>query len=285
LPSSTESDASANTADAKFGEVIIRSNAPSAYVDAANEVKDMIEQYFPHFAAIKRKAVGLDVELKYMHAQQMSRSLFLWAFQLLKGNMREMYDRCKDWGWEDKVKSNELQDLDARYIFAFDRSSQKPVGFVHLRYIVEQDMMRQLYVYEIQVEKHMTGKGLGSELMKLVEKIAWKFNFHRVMLTVFKDNEGAIRFYAKLGYAIDASDPSNFLENESGSENDSENDANQDCGYCILSKIQPPKPKKKKKKKKKKKPTQTSADAAHDDAGDADAGDADAGDDDNDNKE
>jgi GNAT superfamily N-acetyltransferase len=47
------------------------------------------------------------------------------------------------------------------------------VGFVHYRFVLEEDVP-VLYVYELQLESCVQGKGLGKFLMELIELIAQK---------------------------------------------------------------------------------------------------------------
>jgi GNAT superfamily N-acetyltransferase len=47
------------------------------------------------------------------------------------------------------------------------------VGFVHYRFVLEEDVP-VLYVYELQLESRVQGKGLGKFLMELIELIAQK---------------------------------------------------------------------------------------------------------------
>ena len=71
----------------------------------------------------------------------------------------------------------------------------------------------------------MKRKGLGTFLMQIAELIAWKFNFEKVALTVFKNNTEALKFYKeKLKYSVDDTDPSDEVEDPS------------EIGYEILSK-------------------------------------------------
>ncbi|KAM7253893.1 hypothetical protein ACFE04_013943 [Oxalis oulophora] len=51
------------------------------------------------------------------------------------------------------------------------------VGFVHYRFTVEEEEVPVLYVYEIQLESRVHGKGLGKFLMQLLELIARKVLF------------------------------------------------------------------------------------------------------------
>ena len=87
-----------------------------------------------------------------------------------------------------KVKRTEMTSPDARYIFvrelrygskAYETASTQRIceegiaGFVHYRFTLEEEVP-VLYVYEIQLESRIQGKGLGEFLMQLIELIASK---------------------------------------------------------------------------------------------------------------
>lgn len=95
-----------------------------------------------------------------------------------------------DWPIEEKVKRREMVAPEARYVFicedentdgnqmsALGKSRRSSVlmspivGFVHYRFIVEEGLP-VLYLYELQLESHVQGKGLGKFLMQLAEAIA-----------------------------------------------------------------------------------------------------------------
>jgi len=94
-----------------------------------------------------------------------------------------------DWPIQAKVKRKEMSSADAHYIFvrelrfgkAYETSTQRTcmegcnqiAGFVHYRFILEEEIP-VLYVYEIQLESRVQGKGLGEFLMQLIELIASK---------------------------------------------------------------------------------------------------------------
>jgi GNAT superfamily N-acetyltransferase len=101
-----------------------------------------------------------------------------------------------EWQEEEKVKRREMVDPEARYIFVHevvnsnaddmttvlteeDTSTSRQedsgplVGFVHYRFVLEEDVP-VLYVYELQLESRVQGKGLGKFLMELIELIAQK---------------------------------------------------------------------------------------------------------------
>lgn len=94
------------------------------------------------------------------------------------------------WSTEEKVKRREMVAAEARYIFLHGNSKESVieasnisetnrdergplVGFVHYRFTSEEEVP-VLYVYELQLEPCVRGKGLGKFLMQLIELIACK---------------------------------------------------------------------------------------------------------------
>ncbi len=53
----------------------------------------------------------------------------------------------------------------------------------------------------------MQGRGVGKWMMKQVEKIGRRAGMEKTMLTVFRSNEGARKFYEGLGYGVDDFSP------------------------------------------------------------------------------
>nr|XP_025701386.1 N-alpha-acetyltransferase 40 isoform X4 [Arachis hypogaea] len=148
---------------------------------------------------------------------------------LLKLNMEGPYG--SEWLDEEKVKRREMVAPEAHYIFVHEdansvgdetrmmlnaeeastscvEDSGPLVGFVHYRFVLEEDVP-VLYVYELQIEPRVQGKGLGKFLMQLIELIAQKNCMGAVMLTVQKANLLALNFYlSKLRYIISTISPS-----------------------------------------------------------------------------
>ena len=142
-----------------------------------------------------------------------------WCFDLTKRNMEAMYTRT--WGWSNPEKRRELAHSDARFLVAFkhkhphrndddaaDDDDDTPIGFVHFRFEVEDsDGSPVAYVYELQVEDEMKGRGVGTALMAAVESIAKHTEMTRTALTVLKTNKGASLFYERRGYVKDPDTP------------------------------------------------------------------------------
>lgn len=101
-----------------------------------------------------------------------------------------------EWPDEEKVKKRDMVAPEARYIFVHEVSNEDAdrtlelrdvdktcsckgpiVGFVHFRFILEEEVP-VLYVYELQLQHHVQGKGLGKFLMQLIEHIASQVRSH-----------------------------------------------------------------------------------------------------------
>lgn len=100
-----------------------------------------------------------------------------------------------EWPEEEKVKRKEMVAPEAHYIFVCEVANSNAdemtkmltaaetstcledsgplVGFVQYRFILEEEIP-VLYVYELQLEPRVQGKGLGKFLMQLVELMAQK---------------------------------------------------------------------------------------------------------------
>lgn len=110
---------------------------------------------------------------------------------------------------------------------------QEVIGFAHFRYEQDEDSSSLknnnpiTYLYELQISPSQTSNGLGQKLMTIIELLSYKFRMTKVILTVFKCNTGAMKFYLQKlkGYEVDESSPSNF-----------EGEENESVEYEILSK-------------------------------------------------
>ncbi|KAJ0247849.1 N-alpha-acetyltransferase 40 [Hirschfeldia incana] len=159
----------------------------------------------------------LSVYLEPGRGDRLSSSLKQHIRKLLK-NMEGFYGT--DWPLQAKVKRKEMSSADARYIFVRELRNEASTqriceegcdqiaGFVHYRFTLEEEIP-VLYVYEIQLESRIQGKGLGEFLMQLIELIASKNKMSAIVLTVQTSNALAMTFYmSKLGYRISRISPS-----------------------------------------------------------------------------
>ncbi|KAL1919360.1 uncharacterized protein VTP21DRAFT_2053 [Calcarisporiella thermophila] len=156
---------------------------------------------------------GLDLVIDYFPFSQLSDELREWTFQLVKSNMYTLYANSND-GWNDSSKRREMSEEHARYLIAKQKSDGTPVGFVYFQFTYEETMddnvdAEVIYCYEIQVIPEATNKGLGEHMMRLMENIGRHWGMEKSMLTVFKANERAFKFYKeRLGYQLDEISPS-----------------------------------------------------------------------------
>lgn len=129
-------------------------------------------------------------------------------------------------GWNAKRKLREMRDPDLRYLLV----SQTPVppatatgtpstdsgetpaktptfaGFLSFM-ITYEDGSPVLYIYEIHLDTSVRGNGLGRHLMDIVETIAVNTHMTKLMLTVFRSNDAAIKWYHGLGFGVDEYSP------------------------------------------------------------------------------
>ncbi|XP_078433574.1 acyl-CoA N-acyltransferases (NAT) superfamily protein isoform X2 [Wolffia australiana] len=189
----------------KRKEILERRKAINEVVKAAYAVGDHLSS-FPAFLKYQRN--GLSLFLESGSGSGLSIPIKQYIQSLLKVNMEKRYGN--EWSTEEKVKRREMVDPEACYIFIREEENQTHpiVGVVNYRFTIEEDLP-VLYVYELQLEPHVQGKGLGKFLMQLIELIALKSKMAAVMLTVQKSNEPAMKFYlCKLRYQISKISPS-----------------------------------------------------------------------------
>lgn len=79
-------------------------------------------------------------------------------------------------------------------------------GFLSFMLTYE-DGYEVVYCYEIHLGPQLRGSGVGKRLMGLMEEVGRAAGVVKAMLTVFVENEAALRFYEKLGYEVDESSP------------------------------------------------------------------------------
>ncbi|KAI8381307.1 acyl-CoA N-acyltransferase [Radiomyces spectabilis] len=124
-----------------------------------------------------------------------------------------MYAASKD-GWHDEQKKEEMRGPEARYLIARSASDPSDLkGFLLFQMTYEETMdddkmAAVAYCYELQLVPEARNQGLGEYLMQLLVDIGHHWGMEKVMLTVFKANKSAIRFYTKkLGFDLDEISP------------------------------------------------------------------------------
>eukprot|EP00850_Spirogloea_muscicola_P013058 SM000087S23340 [mRNA] locus=s87:57769:65369:- [translate_table: standard] len=198
-------------------------------------------------------AVGVDVRLQYATGQDLPQSVQACLLGLLESNMQRYHGAA--WLAEAKLKQAQLVEDGAKYILitpvvkaisasgmtapgvhnnSHDSSRSPPAddptepqGFVQFRF-VEEEGVPVLYVYELQLGHPLQRCGLGTLLMRLMERVAQESSMAGIMLTVQTKNTGALDFYLrKLNYEISPISPNRVTSEDSNSKYD----------YVILQKI------------------------------------------------
>ncbi|KAJ8771921.1 hypothetical protein K2173_027098 [Erythroxylum novogranatense] len=194
---------------AKRKEVLEKKKAVDELLKSASLNKDHLASFRP-FCRYDRN--GLFLYLESGGGDKLSSSVKQYIQNLLKVNMEAAFG--PEWPMEEKAKRRDMVSSNAHYIFVRDgvcdsANEESPlVGFVHFRFTLEEELP-VLYVYEIQLESRVQGKGMGKFLMQLLELIAHKCRMSAVVLTVQKTNTAAMNFYtSKLRYTISRISPS-----------------------------------------------------------------------------
>ncbi|XP_043695840.1 N-alpha-acetyltransferase 40 isoform X1 [Telopea speciosissima] len=218
---------SSNNKDKKLKrkEVLEKKRVIDEIIKSAYAEKDHLVSFQP-FRQYDRN--GLSVYLESGSGEHLSSHMKRYIQNLLKVNMEGPYG--PEWPTEEKVKRREMVAPEACYIFVrapnvcaseiprrgdmgvtsthYIGEGDPVVGFVQYRFIVEEEVP-VLYVFELQLEPQVQGRGLGKFLMQLIELIARKNHMGAVMLTVQKANSLAMNFYmSKLRYIISTISPS-----------------------------------------------------------------------------
>lgn len=99
--------------------------------------------------------------------------------------------------------TQELSDANAVFFIAYYNS--KPIGFLKINInatLEGEEDENALELERIYLNKEVTGKGIGRELVDLTFEIARKNNKKVVWLKAMDTSEGSIAFYKKMAFAI-----------------------------------------------------------------------------------
>ena len=138
------------------------------------------------------------------HKSPLPKHILDACLDLFKSNMGKLYEQSS-WGLDMKSKKEELTHETARYLIVTAPGGDEILAFAHFRFEVDSDdqpTREVLYLYEIQISPVAQRNGVGKRIMQILEIIGMQMKMRNVMLTVFKNNQDAIRFYEKLKYEI-----------------------------------------------------------------------------------
>lgn len=127
------------------------------------------------------------------------------CFDLVQRLTRDDYANS-EMKWSATKKRQEMRLPDLKYFVLTTPDRTSVVGFISYM-VTYEDGHGVLYVYEIHLEPKYQGNGLGHQLMGIAELTARNVGLEKVMLTVFRCNARAIRFYERLGYSVDEYSP------------------------------------------------------------------------------
>ena len=180
----------------------LRDKRRKEIIQKANELKEL-----SFLNILNKKYQSKSIKFDYYQSIKKltkEQKTFLW--NLFSHNMKELYIKS-NWEWNITNKQAELYDNENRYII-LSTTSNDYIGYCSFRYIIE-DYIPVIYIYELQIDQRYKRQGYGSIINSIIEDIAWHNNFNEIMLTVFKANQSAFKFYSQLNYKIDETDPSN----------------------------------------------------------------------------
>ncbi|KAH0379206.1 hypothetical protein KCU92_g8280, partial [Aureobasidium melanogenum] len=142
-------------------------------------------------------------------------------FELIKHTSYKDY-KASSQDWDGENKLDEMKDDDMRYLIVRLKDDQLPelekrwskdadldqsiVGFLSFM-ITQEDEQNVIYIYEIHISEHFRNCGLGRHLFNMVEYIGGATGMDKAMLTVFKRNAHARRWYDSRGYEVDEISP------------------------------------------------------------------------------
>ncbi|EAA59090.1 hypothetical protein AN3825.2 [Aspergillus nidulans FGSC A4] len=143
------------------------------------------------------------------------------CFKLLELTSSNAYKNSSI-GWSSSEKRKEMKLPDMKYMILRRGASSSVqdtkgdssssiltgqfAGFLEFM-VTYEDGYEVLYCYEIHLTPEVQGQGLGEELIERFEKIGRRVGLEKAMLTVFKSNSRAIKFYSRMGYAEDENSP------------------------------------------------------------------------------
>ncbi|KAL9068775.1 MAG: hypothetical protein Q9161_005979 [Pseudevernia consocians] len=151
--------------------------------------------------------------LQLRTSDDLSDAELLQCFRLVRETSAADY-RASAGGWHPVTKRREMRLRDLRYILLGRSSLRRPEGEMCLPVegflsfmLTWEDGVEVIYCYEIHLDEGVRGKGVGKRLMGYLEEVGRKAEVEKAMLTVFKKNRAAVRFYEGLGYGEDEFSP------------------------------------------------------------------------------
>lgn len=163
----------------------------------------------------------LDYVLDLYTAKTIPSADFEACFGLIELTSSNAYNDSS-MGWSPSKKRKEMKLPDMKYLIARRGGNSAPeekdesetdahaqeaiLGFLSFM-VTYEDGKEVIYCYEVHLSPAAQGLGLGRQLMLTCEDIGRRVGLEKVMLTVFKSNTKAIRFYERCGFGVDEYSP------------------------------------------------------------------------------
>ncbi|KAJ4987831.1 N-acetyltransferase [Stagonosporopsis vannaccii] len=196
----------------------------TAFIEAHNAPEELRSYTFQQF-------IGLDfypaLRFELRRSSKMTNSELAVCFDLVSKTSRQDY-QSSSLGWNPNNKMHEMADREMLYLLVRQAEGYSGVdkinhpsssahntgailGFLSFKFEPEDEehrMMRPVeYIYELHLDDRLRGRGLGSRMLRWAESQARLVNIGKLMLTVFRVNEGARRLYEREGFATDGLSP------------------------------------------------------------------------------
>ena len=126
------------------------------------------------------------------------------CFDLIANSSANAY-AASSIGWSPTKKRKEMKLPDLRYLLLKD-STTRIQGFLSFMLTYE-DGYEVVYCYELHLAQAVQRQGFGNHLMSLMETVGMNAGVEKSMLTVFVENDIALKFYKRLGYSKDDYSP------------------------------------------------------------------------------
>ncbi|KAL7454153.1 hypothetical protein ACHAWC_005783 [Mediolabrus comicus] len=186
---------------------------PSILTQCLNLFKDNMGTMYQHSSW----GLNMDEKLKEFSHDD---ARFLIILEESTTDAADNNDNTTDAADNDNDDVTDVTEQIANINLTKNNNTPNVIGFAHFRYEKDEDTptLPITYLYELQISSLYTSNGLGHKLMTIIELLSLNFQIYKIILTVFKCNTGAMKFYLEKlkGYEIDECSPSNFegVENE-----------------------------------------------------------------------
>jgi len=141
--------------------------------------------------------------LTYYSSSTLPTTLLTACFNLISLTSSAAY-AASSRGWHPSAKLKEMREPAMQYLLVSQADIDQTLipkdllGFLSYQLVTEEGVGPVIYIYEIHVGAQ--NKGIGTALMRCVDRIGKYEGSVKAMLTVFVRNKDAIRFYERCGF-------------------------------------------------------------------------------------